>query len=640
MRPGRLFFTMPRMNASGQQYNRHKLQFQRSFYIHLLVLCVVAAALRWGYLSGTHLQLQYPVVNFVDKQATSALMIGDAALYFKEAKTFLSTGSLGLPYRPPGTAMLLAGAMAIGSPTIRTAHIWQILIGALIPVFFAVLACHWFNRRIAVITGWLTATAFPMIILSGTLCSEIHLLFLLGAALVLLESERPATGAAAGVLLGFALLTRAETALFIGLLLIYEFVSRRHSLRYRTLLVFLLFLPVLAWSIRNYIVIDNMNPNAPAAQKRVIISANGPLNFYLGNGPMASGGYRSFNVEGSDQATAATIDFSDPIEAGAFYRGYQRAWDHLYFHPDQIAPLIRRKLVYFSRGLHWGIGLNNVPLGTRGVMRRGDMWTSESAITFYILSLGWLLGVIVTPKQHRRGFLISLFYIIATVLISIVFFGLARNAATMLPFLFIGLAVFLDWFFAKILKFILKPVPEILKPVPKKVPEKSVPKTSSKLPGYATLMVVTFFFGWQALDQSLNPVTFTSTNAIFAEMKTSGDDTYTRQDLIREYEYALERVEKADRIIVFEESMSTFLVGLAYAVNGDDPDRVDRLIDSALALDLSNGEAWKLKGIRAVKDPETKTEGIRALERYLQVNPRAGDAEMIREGVTRMKYEF
>ncbi|HPQ39457.1 MAG TPA: glycosyltransferase family 39 protein [bacterium] len=621
---------MPRMNAPGQQHTPSILQRRLPFPVHAAILFVVAFALRWSYLSGTHLELQYPVSEYHLQHPTSALMIGDADLYFSEAKAFLTTGSLGLPYRPPGTTILLASAMAIGTPSYLTAHIWQILLGASIPILFAALALKWFNRRIAIVTGWLTATAFPLIILSGTLCSETHLLFLMATALLLLETPRTPFVAFAGLMFGLAMLTRAESALFIALIFLREFVIRRHTLRPRLVLIITFCLPVMIWSIRNYIVLDDAFPNAPLSFKYIPVSANGPLNFYLGNGPMASGGYRSFKIDRPDSQVAAEIDFSDPIQAGAFFHGYRRAMDHLYFHREQIQPLLKRKLSYFSRGLRTGFGLENYPLGLRGVMRRGDVWTPVSPVSFYILSLGWVLGLVLArphsfkpPASHATW--TTLFFIASSLVVCVLFFGLARNAAILLPFLFIGFAAFLD----RLATFILEPVPK-----------KIIPESVFRGIGTAAMIFLVVFTGWQAWDHHRHPVAFTSTNALFSQMVTTGDDTYTRQDLIREYERALQRMNDAGRIIIFEESLSTFYVGLAYAVNGDDPDRVERLIDAALRLDIANAAAWKLKGIQASKDSKTQSEAIRAFERYLQINPWSEDAAMIRDMITRMKYQF
>ncbi|MFO1052143.1 MAG: PCP reductase family protein [Planctomycetota bacterium] len=180
------------------------------------MLFVLAAVLRAGFVFAT-----------ADGAGLhSPLFKGDAPLWLDYAHA-LRTGSsfsaeLDLPFRPPGTAWLLAsvwdGTVA-GLPTMR--FVWLLLSAALAPLTF--LWALRFGSDAAMVAGSILAVAGGSIQLGSTVTSEVPACVLtLGALLIARRIEDrpgPLWAIALGGVLGLSALLRAEQVLITVLLL-------------------------------------------------------------------------------------------------------------------------------------------------------------------------------------------------------------------------------------------------------------------------------------------------------------------------------------------------------------------------------------------------------------------------------------
>lgn len=600
------------------------LQHNRSFAIQMIFIFAVSVLLRWAVLDGYLLDLGTNEPDDPLSVARSAFLFGDSESYFTQAKDLADTGGYGFPYRPPLYRAFLALSFLLFSATYSTAHIGQILLGSIIPVLFALLARQWFTVRTALITGWLAAAGFPLIILSTSLCSEVLYIVLIATGLLMLESRLKGSAAAAGLLFGLSILTRSEGAIFVIPVAIVEMFRRRKSGGKGSLVLIVLTVTVLIWGVRNYVYLNTNYPQFKLASKLVPVSTNGPINFYLGNGPMASGGYRMFSNALKHDDPEDRVNFEDPVHREAFFNGFQAGLDHLVLHPERISELLLNKSRFFFRGMRAGFGVSNFPIGLRGSLRRGDMWTPESPVSAWVLLLlalaGWISGV----KHSFRPVVLCVGFAFVSTAGALFFFGLARNAVTALPFVFTGIAVLIDRTWSRLTKLRERNSTEI---------PKGDSSFRNKLFNPA-IMAGYLLIAWlitDAIRLMTAPMIIPSTNVIFSDLPMideikSNDE---RLQALERYESTLSEIREAPGIMIMEEAFSTMLTNMTILINGDDIERMEELLLAAVDRDPSNATAWKLRGFLALRDPDRKSEAIGMLERYIQINPWAPDAGSI-----------
>lgn len=132
---------------------------------------------------------------------------------------------------------------------------------------------------------------WPNLIASaGVASKEMVIVFLLPATLLLYlkavehPSRWAALSLAAGLVLGYAILTQPAVQLLVGVFVVFEILLRTPILRAATRLALLglgIAIVILPWTWRNYQVVG----------KPVLVSANGGSVFYRANNPLANGGW-------------------------------------------------------------------------------------------------------------------------------------------------------------------------------------------------------------------------------------------------------------------------------------------------------------------------------------------------------------
>jgi 4-amino-4-deoxy-L-arabinose transferase-like glycosyltransferase len=239
----------------------------------------------------------YVVVNPVENPAD------DSHAYYAISKALSEEGSFGGPEFhdssdwSPGAPFLYAAAFyATGGPREGTARIVEALLGvATILIVFA-LGWRLGGRRLGRWAGLFAAFAVaiypPFLHTTGELMSEPPaMLTLPGAILAFLwASERPSTWAwlAPGFLFGLTAMFRPEYLLVgaafvvLAALRTWRISSRRHGLAGAAVLLVALVLPILPWTIRNYVVLDRAVP----------ISTGGGKALYVGTYLPADGEYQ------------------------------------------------------------------------------------------------------------------------------------------------------------------------------------------------------------------------------------------------------------------------------------------------------------------------------------------------------------
>lgn len=182
------------------------------------------------------------------------------------------------------------------------------------------------------------------------------------------------------------------------------------------------------------------------------VSSSGPLNFYLANNPGATGGfdrsaleqppplagdlvrYPPFLVQG---LPPQQLSFVYPPHLRLFNEGYSLGRYWIVAHPGEFAVLAARKISIFWSGAALGITGYNIPLGLSGIRRSVDLVTPERGGT----AAAWRVAVLVISALalaagwRRIALWPWLLFLVSKVVVTLLFFGYARQGATVIPVL-------------------------------------------------------------------------------------------------------------------------------------------------------------------------------------------------------------
>ena len=187
------------------------------------------------------------------------------------------------------------------------------------------------------------------------------------------------------------------------------------------------------------------------------VAASGPLNFYLGNHPRATGGFDRSPLEeppplrGSypeylvQNLPPPRLTFFYPPHLRLFNEGDRLAWEWIARQPGDFARLVSRKLAIFWAGAAAGLTGYNVPMGASGVRRAVDLVVAERAPLWRALIFIAAAAGLATAWR-RRELWPWLLYLGSRVAATILFFGYARIGATAIPVIALLVALLIDRF--------------------------------------------------------------------------------------------------------------------------------------------------------------------------------------------------
>jgi hypothetical protein len=188
------------------------------------------------------------------------------------------------------------------------------------------------------------------------------------------------------------------------------------------------------------------------------VSSYGPLNFYLANHPGATGGFDRSPLEQPPPLAGGAeryphflvrglppeqLTFVYPPHLRLFNEGYSLGWKWIRDHPGEFARLAARKLSIFWSGAALGLTGYNLPPGLSGVRRAVDLVTPEGGI-----STAWRVAVLavcalgLAAGWRRVALWPWLLFLASKIAATVLFFGYARQGATVIPVLalLLGLA--------------------------------------------------------------------------------------------------------------------------------------------------------------------------------------------------------
>jgi len=386
----------------------------------------------------------------------------DARFYDQWARRLAAGEGYGEPFfMSPLYPYFLAGLYRLFGRDLFLVRVVQSVIGAGSAALTYLLARDLFDSRAGLIAGLVTACYGALIFYDGSVVMTPLLVFLNLLSLFLLARSERIGGVlfpmAAGFTLGLAAIGRAAALLFVPLAVAWIVWARGRAgtksaprpadarsgregpreasgasaspatagWRMAALYVLGILLVIAPITTRNYAVSGDFIP----------ITSNGGLNFYIGNGDIATGGYAKPEgldiVEDPGGELIAEAELGrdlTPSEISSYW--YSRAWSHIGGDPGAWAGLLIRKLS-FALGSYEFPQLENYEF-----QRRYSTLLSLPLPGFGVVAPLGLLGLGLAFRR-RRGSLLGLFFI-AYVMSIVVFFVLARYRLPAVPALAIG----------------------------------------------------------------------------------------------------------------------------------------------------------------------------------------------------------
>ena len=182
-------------------------------------------------------------------------LVADALDYQRHAVSIADGHGFALSYgrptafRPPAYPIFLAAVYVVTGPDVEWGRIANAFVGVGIVALIGLIAFQLWGRREALVALGLSAIYIPFILVGQSIMSEpLFVLCLLGAIAAVLHSKRWPWVIAAGVLMGLAILGRANAIILLLPLAVAVWRGWRAPL----VLCVAAALTVAPWTIRNY----------------------------------------------------------------------------------------------------------------------------------------------------------------------------------------------------------------------------------------------------------------------------------------------------------------------------------------------------------------------------------------------------
>lgn len=188
------------------------------------------------------------------------------------------------------------------------------------------------------------------------------------------------------------------------------------------------------------------------------VAAYGPLNFALANAPGGTGGFDRSRMREPPPLTGGAeryppelvralppqdLTFIYPPHLRLYNDGYVEGLRWIAGNPGRFAALAARKLVIFWSGAALGFTGYGVPLGLSGVRRTVDMVVPEGGAAVQAWRLAVLLvtlagGVVAWRRPAAHAWLL---FLLSKLVVTVAFFGYARQGAMMIPVVLLLMAL-------------------------------------------------------------------------------------------------------------------------------------------------------------------------------------------------------
>ena len=330
--------------------------------------------------------------------------------------------------RPPGYPFFLAALYMIFGHSYAAVKIAQSLLGALTCLVIFLIGERLFSRRVGVIAATLAAVYPFLVLYTGFLLSETLFVFLSTVFLYVFVRlrERYASKwiALGGLVLGAMNLIRPVTMMIPVLLFFWawiEFGTKRKAVVIASLLAIWMIVPILPWTIRNYMVTHSY----------ILIDDHHWVSVYTGNNrtilqnPDAIGGWlEPEQIEGF-KPHFTTEDYRSA--SLSFFKQY------LLHEPWELLRLEAYKLKRF-----WSV----FPTSSRTTYRDAMI----SVFSYGLLLPLFVIGMILSLRSHQRPWILII-WIVNFCFVTLIALGTTRYRAPVEPaiVLFASLALENGW---------------------------------------------------------------------------------------------------------------------------------------------------------------------------------------------------
>jgi Tfp pilus assembly protein PilF len=346
----------------------------------------------------------------------------------------------GLYFVSPLYIYFLAACLAV-SDSFLVVRVVQIALGTAAVGFVFLTAREWFGERAAWMAAALATLTGLFTFYEALLLQSALDPFLTSAALLALtfglRAHRHEWLALAGGLFGIQTLNRPQVLMAVAGLAAVLAMSRRIAAC--TMLLAGLLVAILPVAARNVLVSNQWS----------LLSSHGGLNFYIGNGPGATGFYRQIpgvrpTIQGQEVdvrrvAEAAAGRALTDAEVSAHF--YDRAWSAVLADPVEAAVLFARKLGFVLSAQHVALP-HSYPFYAHD---------GRTALRFLVIG-PWLLVplglvglVVAAPHSRRTEYLIWVSFVPFYAAAVAAFFVAERYRLPLLVPLAVGAGAAIDW---------------------------------------------------------------------------------------------------------------------------------------------------------------------------------------------------
>lgn len=175
-----------------------------------------------------------------------------------------------------------------------------------------------------------------------------------------------------------------------------------------------------------------------------LVASSGPIAFALANHPAAGGGFSKAALD-SRFNPDPDINLALPTHLYLYNHGLSAGWALIAADPAASVRNVVHKLSNFWSGVTPGLTARNVPIGRDGRRRAVDLLTHEpgAAIAWrWTLTAAILIGVGLAVARRRGA--PWLIVIASKLVVTVLFFGYARQAVSILPAFHLMAAIAID----------------------------------------------------------------------------------------------------------------------------------------------------------------------------------------------------